>query len=69
MINKKQYFISRIKTSILYLFVFFIGLFIISKMIGPPKHYIAPLLAMIFGGLFSEWWQYRDWKKEYSHIK
>ncbi len=61
--NKKLYFISRFKSIVLYLFFFFIVLFIISKIIGPPKHYIAPILAMIFGGFISEWWQYRDWKK------
>ncbi|KOS67704.1 hypothetical protein AEA09_03445 [Lysinibacillus contaminans] len=61
--NKKLYFISRFKSIVLYLFFFFIVLFIISKIIGPPKHYKTPILAMIFGGFILEWWQYRDWKK------
>lgn len=65
--NRKQYFNSRFKKIIGYLICFFIGLLMISAIIGPPKHYLVPTLSVVFVRLILEWWKYRDWKKD-NHL-
>lgn len=64
--TKKDYIAHRIKVNVIYVVLLVLAILIASTFLGPPTDYATPVVIIIIGIAFMEYWGYRNWQRQFK---
>ena len=67
--TKKQYIANRIKLNVVYIILLVAAITLASIFLGPPTDYATPIIIIVIGIAFMEFWGYKNWQRRNERLK
>lgn len=67
--TKKQYIANRIKLNVVYIILLVAAIMLASVFLGPPTDYATPIIIIVIGIAFMEFWGYKNWQRRNERLK